>query len=203
MQEEITAVIEPIFIVGPLKARLPDSIIAYLNDFCQQSSTIDYSPYLAGKITDGRQLGLPVKKLAFHVKELVMKLSNQYLVQLGNSHSLTLQLNELWMVEQMAGDFNPVHQHSGILSGIIYLQIPSQCNLESKEGCIDFIFGRHMPSSADFCGQRTVLPVVGDIYIFPSWLQHVVYPFKGDGKRLSLAFNIKTVEHPADEISKY
>lgn len=32
-------------------------------------------------------------------------------------------------------------------------------------------------------------PKAGQVVIFPSWLSHAVLPFKGDGERISLAFN--------------
>ncbi len=196
MDEPIRAAIEPVFMVGPMKAHLPNWITVYLIQFCEQHapSAEDYSPYLAGHITEGRQLGLPLDKLDARITDLLVTLSLQYLEQLSKKPiSMKVELEQLWMVEQKSGDFNPVHQHAGLLSGIVYLQIPPQCNIETKEGCIDFLFGRYMPSSADFCGQRTVLPVPGDLYIFPAWLQHVVYPFKGEGKRLSMPFNLKAV----------
>jgi hypothetical protein len=196
MEEQVSAVIDPVFIVGPMKAHLPNWIVDYLKGFCEEYAPTaeDYSPYLAGKMSEGRQLGLPVDKLEPNIAELFLKLSYQYMEQLsGQPQSVKLELDQLWLVEQKAGDFNPVHQHGGLLAGIVYLQVPPQCSLESKEGCIDFIFGRHMPATADFCGQRTVLPVVGDMYLFPAWLQHVVYPFKGEGSRLCMPFNVKIV----------
>jgi hypothetical protein len=33
-------------------------------------------------------------------------------------------------------------------------------------------------------------PQVGKMYMFPSWLQHMVYPFKGDGERRTVAANL-------------
>jgi hypothetical protein len=33
------------------------------------------------------------------------------------------------------------------------------------------------------------VPVPGDLYLFPSWLRHLVYPFRGDGERRSMSFN--------------
>jgi len=35
-----------------------------------------------------------------------------------------------------------------------------------------------------------VKPEVGDFYLFPSWLAHQVYPFRSDGERRSMAFNV-------------
>jgi hypothetical protein len=33
-------------------------------------------------------------------------------------------------------------------------------------------------------------PHIGDLYLFPSWLLHQVYPFRSEGERRSMAFNI-------------
>ena len=46
----------------------------------------------------------------------------------------------------------------------------------------------------DVYGNPTALitPKVGDLYIFPYNLHHTVYPFKGQGIRRSLSFNVDT-----------
>ena len=33
-------------------------------------------------------------------------------------------------------------------------------------------------------------PEVGKFYMFPSWLQHMVYPFEGPGERRTVAANL-------------
>ena len=35
-----------------------------------------------------------------------------------------------------------------------------------------------------------VLPVPGEFYVFPAWQPHSVMPFRGDGERWSLTFNV-------------
>ena len=35
-----------------------------------------------------------------------------------------------------------------------------------------------------------IIPVVGDLYLFPAWLTHLVYPFEGAGERISYSFNL-------------
>ena len=39
-------------------------------------------------------------------------------------------------------------------------------------------------------GKHIVKPVVGTIYIFPSWLEHGVHPFRGPGERRTVATNL-------------
>ena len=38
-------------------------------------------------------------------------------------------------------------------------------------------------------GQCYLKPTVGQMFIFPNWLHHEVYPFFGEGERLSIAMN--------------
>jgi hypothetical protein len=39
-----------------------------------------------------------------------------------------------------------------------------------------------------------VQPEVGKLYLFPSWLSHMVYPFKGEGERRTVASNLNCWE---------
>ena len=96
----------------------------------------------------------------------------------------------VWAVSQWAGDFNPIHIHDSNLSGVCFLKIPPKFEEEyAKEdhhptaGCLEFIGSvpRH-----SFLAK----PEVGDFYIFPSWLTHQVYPFRSEGERRSMAFNV-------------
>jgi hypothetical protein len=41
-----------------------------------------------------------------------------------------------------------------------------------------------------------VLPRAGDYYVFPAWQPHSVAPFRGEGERLSIAFNVVAVPGP-------
>ena len=60
---------------------------------------------------------------------------------------------------------------------------------EPKDGRLEFI-----SQMGDVFGNPSVLikPKVGDLYIFPYNLFHTVYPFKGEGIRRSLSFNVDT-----------
>jgi hypothetical protein len=45
-------------------------------------------------------------------------------------------------------------------------------------------------------------PEVGKFFMFPSWLQHMVYPFQGDGERRTVAANLN-VWRIADDGTKH
>ena len=104
-------------------------------------------------------------------------------------------LESLWANFQGPGDFNPPHSHGGALSWVIYLQIPDELIEENKQykgtsagpGGITFTYG---DGPREVITYQTYLPHTGDMYIFPAWLQHWVYPFKSDVERISVSGNV-------------
>jgi len=104
-------------------------------------------------------------------------------------------LESLWANFQGPGDFNPPHSHGGALSWVIYLQIPDELIEENKQykgtsagpGGITFSYG---DGPREVITYQTFLPQTGDMYIFPAWLQHWVYPFKSDVERISVSGNV-------------
>ncbi len=57
---------------------------------------------------------------------------------------------------------------------------------ENRNGRIAFIHG-----SRQFLSKSSIefTPSVTDLYLFPSYLMHTVYPFKSKDERRSIAFN--------------
>ena len=115
-----------------------------------------------------------------------------------------LVIQSMWTVSQWAGDFNPFHIHEGQLSGVIYLRIPPGLEHEYKEedhyptvGDIVFFHGQ----AATFSGHKLQqTPKVGDIFLFPNWLSHGVYPFRTKRQeRRSVSFNLELVKKPGNE----
>jgi hypothetical protein len=109
--------------------------------------------------------------------------------------SENIHLSQSWIVSQYKNEYNPWHTHSGNFSSVIYLKIPD--NMEEHfanekrdhypaSGLIDFKFGEKQDMRSD-----TFLfhPQLGKMLLFPSWLNHTVYPFYCDGERRSMSFN--------------
>tara|TARA_B100000965_G_scaffold85945_1_gene69545 strand:- start:63 stop:764 length:702 start_codon:yes stop_codon:yes gene_type:complete len=95
-----------------------------------------------------------------------------------------------WLNVQVANEFNPLHSHSGDLSGIMFIQIPEEIKEERIEanqkyqclhGYLKFVRNDQMVF---------VEPKDRGILIFPSTLHHMVYPFKSDVERVTMSFNI-------------
>ena len=107
----------------------------------------------------------------------------------------TYYLEKLWVNFQGPNEFNPPHSHGGALSFVIFLKVPTQLRAENKNykglsagpGGITFIYG----DTEDRCiSNHSVFPEEGDMYIFPAWLKHWVYPFKTDCTRISVSGNV-------------
>ena len=186
---------------GPsiLKVKMPQS---YVNLFNAEADKILYDEELSKKYDWSHNLAGNVKKEVAidqnKIKgfpEFLVTMSDQYLTKVLPEWTTDAKVSfRVWVVSQYAGDFNPVHIHDANLSGVAFLKIPPGFKEEYKKedhhptaGCLEFLgsipnhFARH---------SYTVKPEVGDFYLFPSWLAHQVYPFRCEGERRSMAFNV-------------
>lgn len=105
-----------------------------------------------------------------------------------------------WINFQKANEFNPMHSHSGMISAILYIDVPeviaeeANDNLRSNMRCpgqLEFFYGSDV---LGVNGTHKVIPKTGDILLFNAGLKHSVYPFKSDVERISMSFNVWNVE---------
>ena len=111
---------------------------------------------------------------------------------------------DAWVNRYYSGDYTPIHNHSSVLSGIVFLKvhpdlIKEQNNVEMSwqrgslpngtklSGQVEFIY----TSGHDF-SDPTWYPdqKVASVILFPSWLSHQTYIFKNDKERRTLSFNL-------------
>ena len=106
-----------------------------------------------------------------------------------------VDMSSAWINDQYEHEYQGVHTHSGKedlgFSSILFLKVPD--------------FGKEITNTGNPLNGRTELigncggiwsgqthlitPKVGDFYIFPYDMQHLVYPFTGNGMRRSLVCN--------------
>ena len=97
-----------------------------------------------------------------------------------------------WTIRQYPGDYQEMHTHAnGHISGNIYITAPELAD-GSKPSDSQVLF--RLPQSKDitkFIMNDTwkYSPTPGTIIVFPSYLPHTVYPWKGAGNRTVLAFD--------------
>ena len=187
---------------GPsiLKTKLPQIYLDAINEDADKilndeklSKERDWSHNLAGNVK--KEISIDHMKIK-GLPEFLATVSQEYAKQVLPDYlpEGTKVSFRVWAVSQFAGDFNPIHIHDSNLSGVCFLKIPPKFDEEYKKedhhptaGCLEFIgsvpnhFARH---------SFLVKPEAGDFYLFPSWLAHQVYPFRCEGERRSMAFNV-------------
>ena len=103
----------------------------------------------------------------------------------------TFEIKSCWAVSQFESDYNPVHWHTGNISAVTYTKIPndfgSSYKKENLNGNIAFIHGNRQLTSASV---YNIKPEIGDLFIFPSYMMHTVYPFFSNEERRSVSFNV-------------
>ena len=79
------------------------------------------------------------------------------------------------------------------MSGVCYILLPENFGEKSQSqkrnnpnGCIALAHGSAQFNSPAI---KLVTPEVGKFILFPNYLLHTVYPFKGPGERRSFSFN--------------
>lgn len=111
---------------------------------------------------------------------------------------------ELWVNFQEKYDINPIHAHGGIASFVIWLKVPFLYKNEQDHPSVKDSKSANMASTFTFYYTDTKFPGgIGSlslpvdntwentIIMFPSWLNHSVYPFQtSDGYRISIAGNV-------------
>ena len=188
---------------GPriMKSSVPQNIVDEVNKKAddilnddKRSKDLDYSANLAGNVKKEVALSLgEIKSLELVINKLVTEYILKTVGKQFNPENTNMTYTS-WVVSQYAGDFNPVHIHDSQLSGVFFLKIPPGYEEEFRRedhypsvGCLEFLgsvpntFSKH---------SYMAKPQIGDLYIFPSWLSHQVYPFRSEGERRSMAFNI-------------
>jgi len=102
-----------------------------------------------------------------------------------------------WAVIYRAGHTQGLHVHPNAnVSGVYYVTAPPVALDPGDAGKISFYDPRPRATMTQLPFQVTrqrIAPVPGDMYLFPSWLEHSVSAFQGEGTRICIAFNGKLI----------
>jgi len=185
---------------GPtiMEMDMPKDVVKNTNDYVEKiiknkekSKELDAGDSLVGQVT--QEISLEKDFYESHFKDFLFKAVETYIFGSSRKKIKNFKLSDCWVVRQYENEYNPNHYHSGHLSGVGYLKVPKSFGDQkqsvkevNKNGMIEFIHGSKMFLSNS---QMFVKPQVGKFYVFPHYLMHLVYPFKGKGERRSVAFN--------------
>ena len=106
---------------------------------------------------------------------------------------IQIDLEAFWINYQEEGEFNPLHNHGqATMSGTIHLIEPeydySEKRKHESDGKLSLVNHSPIMHELDRYGM-TVPPTPRGMYIWPAPLLHLVYPFQGKGRRVSMAYN--------------
>ena len=149
----------------------------------------DYSNKLVGQVKQEIKLNsMFIKK---YLSKFIENNVKKYVKKCTKKGIKKLNLRNLWVVRQFKNEYNPIHFHSGNISGVGYLKIPKNITKSRKRlktnGTIDFIHGSKSFLNDSLFNHN---PKAGDMILFPNYLMHTAYPFKREGERRSFSFNI-------------
>tara|TARA_B100002019_G_scaffold207347_1_gene180078 strand:- start:4505 stop:5101 length:597 start_codon:yes stop_codon:yes gene_type:complete len=152
---------------------------------------------LAGQIKKEYQL----KKSQEFMNPFLEEMARQYGKHFDYYPDYDFKVDSLWVNYQSKTEYNPIHNHDGLLSFVIWMQIPynieneyqvphSQNSTLKTASAFQFVYSSVL---GNILNER--LEVTngweGRIVMFPSKLLHTVYPFfTSDNYRISVAGNI-------------
>ena len=183
---------------GPKLAviKIPKKIISEINNEVDnilkdkfKTKKSDYSKKLVGEVK--QELQLSKNFINKHLIKFLKKNVKSFIKKTSQKNINDIKLKNFWVVRQFKNEYNPIHYHSGSISGVGYLKMPKNFIKSKKKsktnGTIDFIHGSRSFLNKSIFNHK---PKVGDMIIFPNYLMHTAYPFNVDGERRSFSFNI-------------
>ena len=191
----------------------------YLDELMEQEDRTSHAGTLVGQIGHGQQLTMNHDDPRLNdFRKMTEILSIDYLTNFASTtgnpfkDQLAVEIDELWSVHSYERDYNPIHDHgTKTIMGISctsWTKVPEQILDQptagspeyslynasgNSDGCLAFNYG--INSLLDVERLRppqsfVIKPEVGKYLMFPSWLQHMVYPFEGEGERRTVAANL-------------
>ena len=179
--------------------KIPKNIISKINQEVDQIlnnkkrlKKSDYSNKLVGQVK--QEIKLSSKFIQTNLIKFIGDNVKSYIKKCIKKDVRKIVLKNLWVVRQFKNEYNPIHFHSGNISGVGYLKIPKNITKSRKRlktnGTIDFIHGSKSFLNNSLFNHN---PKVGDMILFPNYLMHTAYPFNVSGERRSFSFNAKII----------
>ena len=182
------------------KVSIPENLIEKLNNYLDQIISNDekirlqdHGSKLAGNVSQEFKLEKDFINSS-GLKNFLSQNAKEWIKQTVNKEINRCDIIESWIVRQFENEYNPLHSHSGHISGVGYLKVPDnfgetvQKNKSGNfNGHLQLVHGTKMFLSPVMLN---IEPKVGDFYFFPNYLMHAVYPFKNkSAERRSISFN--------------
>ena len=200
--------------------KVVDNLNTYLDEYRETAEKKSLAHTLVGQIHQGEQLLMDHKhELLRDYYTFLTSMGVAYLQAFGNitghyHKNRMIDIDELWSVHSYEGDYNPIHDHgTKTIMGIsttTWTKVPEQIGKKGNaqqnptefslyndsgacDGFLAFTYGRNEIMNTEKLRPPqsiSLQPMVGRQLMFPSWMQHMVYPFFGEGERRTVAANL-------------
>jgi len=197
-----------------LKYKVPLEIFVGLNELYEtkKKHLPNANKQLAGKIPDEVSMfydGKDTSKMHRHnfVSEDILKWfysAFNYYLECNKIQEYHMNINSIWVNEMKAGDYNPVHIHQGKLytglSSVMILKLPKDYGPELTHP--EQPMNGRLQILGNVAGQFATTDYsprvkIGDFFIFPYDIRHVVYPFSNKkARRRTLVCNCDVSYNP-------
>ena len=212
----------PKLAVNVMRVQFPTDVIDEFNthiDDVVVPANVDAAGGLVGQISrDKRSAQLTIDHdddgVGKQFSDVLLRLGKEYMTKVTGMDS-EISMETMWSVHSYEGDYNPVHDHGTRtpigLSCILYLKVPPQIEklgnpseefegLNNSSGAVDGftylswgINGMRDINMLRPITEEYIIPSVGTMLLFPSWLRHGVMPFFGEGERRTFSANMNVV----------
>ena len=212
-QNEIKVIPKNLPNQGVVETQLPKDIIDDIWSSIDEAkkNPTDLKGELAGNIKSSLSLDMKSPLLKDFLAHILPNMITSYTNTFGVPWRTTIKPNSTWNLSSMwvnfqrQHEFNPIHDHDGIFSFVIWMQIPTSyeeqkklpiCAESNAHGSISN-FGFHYTNSMVRVSQffyNMEKQAEGYMVMFPSEMKHEVFPFyENDGERISISGNIDIV----------
>ena len=196
--------------IGVVEGKLPEDTVDSLWKLIEESKKQPESmkSELAGNISSSIRLDGGSPLIEDFLQNIIPKYIQQSINSFGPPYRLEMKEGQIWNLEslwvnfQKKHEFNPMHDHGGVYSFVIWMQIPTSyeeqrklpiCAESNADGNISnfaFTFTNTLGRICQFV-YNMEKDAEGYMVIFPSELKHEVFPFyENDGERISISGNI-------------
>ena len=196
--------------IGVVEGQLPEDVIKDIWKVIKKArkKPENMKDELAGNISSSIRLDAESPQLAEFLNTILPEFINSHIESYGAPWRAVMKegegfnLESLWVNFQKKHEFNPPHDHSGVFSFVIWMQIPTsyaeqrklpicaESNADNHISNFAFSYTNTMGKVSTFA-YNMEKEAEGYMVMFPSQMLHQVFPFyESDGERISISGNV-------------
>ena len=193
-------------------ATIPDDILLKIKEeVALIENAIEDHPKIQKNLAGHLEYQFYLDRCQTLIESTVLEMAGEYMLawnyksEILRKHpsvkTISFKLDPIWVNFQKKTEYNPLHDHTGVFSFVIWVNIPYDLKTEMEMPCVS---SSNYPLATTFnfvytnvFGEITILPFFaeskyeGTVLFFPSQMKHLVYPFlSSDKHRITISGNV-------------